>query len=914
MPATSTTQHAKFKTQNYTDSPNLHANLILGSFHLLFWLFMHPSAWQNYAARLDPSLPPNFSLAGLTRAQWQNAALQRLLIQGYVIWPAMAGLLVAGILWQKGSSLQSMIVPVFFVVSVNLTLAILIGAIISLAAGISAGLTIALAVGVLGSIFSGFTGTIVTAVAIAFALSAALSAAGNPGPTNSTFSSSRQLGGVVIGITVGVLVMGAIRWGLTSLADVTVAPPGDTGYNLSRMIVVGSSIGVAVGWQRGPRAGLLGGFLGGLAYGIAVLGWKLEWTGLAIGLTSGMLFGTSLGATIVLPYVLANWVAGAWAGAWAASLGSWGRHVVRNNIALWPTLPLGLIAIGLGMTLSWWLSIAFYPLLAAWNLILLRLDEQRERPGPHRLRLHSAFWDEHQRLPLLGLDEHVLLVIERNPTEGQAALDYLQRGRQRWAVQAVQIELQARRLQACQTVEMIGQAQRGLSADPLLRDFSHISQDAQAALNQGTAYHQRLALSAINDRLGSLARELSASGSAHAPRFYAIAVQWQQLVAGRLNQLAEAIEQSQEIDNPYVVGVPLTAQQEIFVGRADIVARIEQLLLDQRHPPLLLYGQRRMGKTSLLRNLGRLLPKTIVPLFVDGQRVALAGDYADFLHNLAREMSRSARQQRQLNLPPLNRQALAASPFTRFNEWLDQAEQTLDAHGFNIALLALDEFEMLDSALAKGRFDETDVLSLLRHMIQHRPHFKVMLAGSHTLDELNRWAGYLINVQVIKIGYLDMAEAAQLIEHPIKNFALRYRPEASRRAQQLTRGHPALVQLLCYELVTLKNEQDAHLRRLAEVSDVEAAAARALASGSFFFTDIAQNQVDEMGSALLRFMATCGEGAVVSKESLQTHGGQTPAEFDQTVQRLLQRDLIEAADGGYRFQVELIRRWFASNF
>jgi hypothetical protein len=72
-----------------------------------------------------------------------------------------------------------------------------------------------------------------------------------------------------------------------------------------------------------------------------------------------------------------------------------------------------------------------------------------------------------------------------------------------------------------------------------------------------------------------------------------------------------------------------TDQEEILIGRSDIVARIEQLLLDRRRPSLLLYGQRRVGRTSLLRNLGRLLPRTIVPLFVDGQRVALAGDYAD---------------------------------------------------------------------------------------------------------------------------------------------------------------------------------------------------------------------------------------------------------------------------------------------
>jgi len=514
-------------------------------------------------------------------------------------------------------------------------------------------------------------------------------------------------------------------------------------------------------------------------------------------------------------------------------------------------------------------------------------------------------------LPLAGLDEHLLLVIGRSPDEGQAALKYLNGGRQRWAAQAVQIELEARRLECAQVITDISHIHRSLApgelagpASALLRHFSRLSQDVEAALSQTTAYHQRLALGAIDERLNSLERELTVSSEPYAARFYPIAISWQQLVAGRLHELVDAAERSQEIDNPYVVGVPLTEQQEIFVGRADIVARIEQLLLDPRRPPLLLYGQRRMGKTSLLRNLGRLLPSTIIPLFVDGQRIALASDYPDFLYNLAGEMGRSARQQRSLDLPPLRREALAANPFTCFNEWLDEVERTLNAQGYTIALLALDEFEMLSSVLNKGRFDETDVLSMLRHMIQHRPHFKVMLAGSHALEEFQNWASYLINVQVVKIGYLEPSEARQLVEHPSRNFNLRYEPEASRRVLELTHGHPALVQLLCYEIVALKNEQDAAERRLAHLADVEAAVPRALTSGSFFFADIQQNQLDQAGVALLRFIARQGQGAVVGRDDLGAD------EHDPTLAGLLRRDLIEAAPGGYAFQVELIRRWF----
>ncbi|WP_230967832.1 hypothetical protein [Nostoc sp. WHI] len=59
---------------------------------------------------------------------------------------------------------------------------------------------------------------------------------------------------------------------------------------------------------------------------------------------------------------------------------------------------------------------------------------------------------------------------------------------------------------------------------------------------------------------------------------------------------------------------------------------------------------------------------------------------------------------------------------------------------------------MLDNAIAKGRFDEQDVLGMLRHLIQHRPRFKILLAGSHAIAEYQRWASYLINVQVVHIS------------------------------------------------------------------------------------------------------------------------------------------------------------------
>lgn len=923
---------------SYTDGPDLHPNLMLGCLHLLFWLVFHPAAWRHFVARIDPDLSPSFTLTDLNRRQWATPALWRVFVQGFFILPLLVGLATGLTLWFAGATPSAIVTPATYTIFLSLAIGLMIAATVGVAAGLVSGLLVGLAVGVIGSsdIFGDIGEAVAVSTAMGVAIGAGLSIAGDladrsrqqsePGRTTLAGAAVGMLiGAIVAGILVGIGATTLIQLGLTAIANLAIGLSENTAYWLSRTIIVSGAFGLAVGWQSGLKPGLIAAIVGGLAYGLPVIGIQTQFfeqggflfeTELAIGVASGLLFGTSFGVVVVLPYALAERLAGAWAGAWAGALGSLGRHIFRNQIPLWPALPLGFVGVSLGVLMAWGRPVVLYPLLAAWNLILFRLDERRTGHRASLLRRHSAFWDEQQRLPLSGLDEHLLLVLDRYPAEGEAALAYISQSRQRWAAQVVQLELEARRLESVEQVADVGQVHHHLASgaltgptSALLRQFSQISQDVEAALNQAAAYPQRLALSAVDDRLSALIRELTVSSDPFVDRFRPIATQWQRLVGRQRQELADAIEKSQEIDNPYVVGVPLTDQQEIFVGRVDIVARIEQLLLDRRRPPLLLYGQRRMGKTSLLRNLGRMLPRATVPLFVDGQRIALATDYPDLLYNLAAVISQSAERERQLVLPPLSRDALAASPFTCFNEWLDTVEVMLERSGYTIALLALDEFEALGAVLDKGRFDVSDFLSLLRHTIQHRPRFKVMLTGSHALEEFQQWASYLINVQVVRIGYLARDETRQLIEQPTPDFALQYEPAASQRVFDLTRGHPALVQLLCYEIVTLKNEQDTVVRRRVGQADVEAAALNALAGGTFFFADIQQNQLNATALVLLRAMAAHGAGAVIERTELAKLVPDT-AELEQSLALLLQRDLIEAVDAGYRFQVELIRRWF----
>jgi hypothetical protein len=566
-----------------------------------------------------------------------------------------------------------------------------------------------------------------------------------------------------------------------------------------------------------------------------------------------------------------------------------------------------------GYALGIWRSRVTVILLAPWHMLIYWIDQYQGRVNS-LLPKHLAFWDEFQYLPIWGLEKHLLLILEKNPIEGEAALNYLSNTHQRWAAQMAQIEL-------CADAWAIGRSQQILTtsrflppADTTFRSFNSISIDVDVALCQSSVYNQRLALVAVADRLNNLIRELTISNDKYAVRFRPIAQRWQNIIDLHLQELIKESEERQEIDSPYIIGVPVTNRQQLFVGRNDISERLEKLLLERRSPPLLLYGQRRTGKTSLLNNLGRLLPTSIIPLFVDLQgSISSAKDHTGFLYNLAKAMINSAQRQRNLKLPPLSYETLATDPFTRFDEWLDNLETALAG---NTALLALDEFEVLDRVLNEGRFSENDVLGMLRNLIQHRPTFKVLLAGSHTLDEFQRWSSYLINAQVIHLGYLQEAEARQLIETPIENFALRYEPSASQRVIDITKGHPFLVQLLCAEIVALKNNQDPSIRRLATLADVEAAIPEALEHGSMFFSDIERNQLDAQSLEILRYCAQQGEGAIISTADLAAHFTEeveklSTEDISSSIELLLRRELIETKANGYSIQLELIRRWFS---
>jgi len=81
-------------------------NILLASLEILGWLFVSPLKWRTHVHQIDPRLTPNFSVIDLTGPQIRrNRDLRQLLIQAYLICPAMLTLLIWAVLTPFASRL-----------------------------------------------------------------------------------------------------------------------------------------------------------------------------------------------------------------------------------------------------------------------------------------------------------------------------------------------------------------------------------------------------------------------------------------------------------------------------------------------------------------------------------------------------------------------------------------------------------------------------------------------------------------------------------------------------------------------------------------------------------------------------------------------------------------------------------------
>jgi branched-chain amino acid transport system substrate-binding protein len=166
------------------------------------------------------------------------------------------------------------------------------------------------------------------------------------------------------------------------------------------------------------------------------------------------------------------------------------------------------------------------------------------------------------------------------------------------------------------------------------------------------------------------------------------------------------------VRNPYVIGVPLT-DDTAFYGRQEVFDFIKDVLDAEKQNVIVLYGQRRIGKTSVLHRGARWLQERgpFFPVYYDLQGKS-ALRLGEVLANLAQTIAR------RLTIRELD-SALFDDEGRYFGEqFLPLAFTHLD--GRRLVLL-IDEFDVLGDELASPNAASETLFPYLQALIVNQP-------------------------------------------------------------------------------------------------------------------------------------------------------------------------------------------------
>jgi hypothetical protein len=393
-----------------------------------------------------------------------------------------------------------------------------------------------------------------------------------------------------------------------------------------------------------------------------------------------------------------------------------------------------------------------------------------------------------------------------------------------------------------------------------------------------------------------------------------IAEHWRDVLskaAGEIGQIAI----TRPVTNPYIVGNPVTGK--VFVGREEVFQRLEELWGTEaslRVPSVVLYGHRRMGKTSILQNLGHRFGVNTIVTYVTMQRVGRVANTGELLTTFALALYDALSSAGIMTLGEPQSADFAGNGYAAFDRFLVNARRAI---GVRRVILTIDEFELVERAINEKRVD-AEVLDYLRGMIHSEPWLILALAGLHTLQEMtaNYWNPLFASVTPVKVSFLTPGASAQLLANPADDFPLDFTQETADRVYAWVCGQPYLTQLVGHTLVRRYNqivfeEGVARAPRFTP-EDVDAVvdSPEFYEQGSYYFTGVWQ-QAEESGPrgqiTLMRALAAIDEPQ--GPTALFERAGLDDIEGQASLDKLLKHDVVRQIDAVVDFAVPLMRKW-----
>ncbi len=355
------------------------------------------------------------------------------------------------------------------------------------------------------------------------------------------------------------------------------------------------------------------------------------------------------------------------------------------------------------------------------------------------------------------------------------------------------------------------------------------------------------------------------------------------------------------LSNPYIAGNPVRGDS-LFVGRSDILREVLKLLRNPHANAIVLYGQRRIGKTSILFELEQQLAESgeYLPVYFDLHDKSDLS-LSEILFRLAEQISRH------VDGTVVDRAYFDSEGGFFRDDFLPGAVCPTNKK----LIFLFDEFDVLDRPY-KGQVGAT-FLPYLRRSIARTCDVHFVLAMGRRPDELStQMLNTFQRAQTRQVSLMDISESLAIVRQSEQNHSLYWSESGIDRICYWTQGHPYLTQLLSSEVWEMLYDEAPQQPPTATAEDVDLSIEAALEQGANAFQWI-WNGLTPAERLALAAMAATGK-STISRSALRYSGaGRFRRELEMAPESLLKRDLLRRSGEGYRFAIPLLQRWILEN-
>ena len=399
-----------------------------------------------------------------------------------------------------------------------------------------------------------------------------------------------------------------------------------------------------------------------------------------------------------------------------------------------------------------------------------------------------------------------------------------------------------------------------------------------------------------------------------------------------------------KIDNPYspvADGGPVPVTSNMFYGRDVFISDVAKSILNSPSKQIIIYGQKRCGKSSVMLHLKEKLMETkrmFCVFFSMGDiinKLNEASFYYKILSSIKNEIEIidfDGGVIPEFEIPNYSdfKKEDKDNPLNTFTKYMIKFKLSCkNTEGWqekNLVVM-IDEFTYLYTEIKKGNISPS-IMKQWKAVTQNPDaQFSVVLVGQDVVPSFKK-EEYASNafgvIQDIRLTYLDEQPARELIEKPIleTNGESRYIGNAVTRILDYTSRNPYYIQIFCARLVDYMNRNKSIKVTEADVNEVAHSFVigdQALDIGKFDNLIRAGESEDLQEVPEAEIIAVLKQIAIGTKNITYCKRADISTDYGEeeeniVLQHLIDREVLEKkGNDNYKIQVKLFQEWLLNH-